>query len=431
MSKTLLLSSGVLLIVMLFSRWNATSASQSVVKLDPHATYQTIIGWEATAQAGHVASPLFPNYKDSLYDQAVNDLGINRLRLEVRAASANGFNLPALDFEMTSIVLPMSQRLEARGETLFLSVCVVGSDYADDPNGYAQAVLATYQHMERTYGFVPNAWEVALEPDSFGWKSAAKVAAAMMAAGNLLKANNYPTYFIAPSNTNMGGAVRWFDQITQIPGAAEYLKEFAYHRYSGVSELNLLAISSRASHYGIKTGMLEHIGSGYHDLHQDLKIGMNSAWQQYTLAFPAKGDNGAQYYWINERDPTSPIKIGSKTKFLRQYFRFVRSGAVRIQAASSGGDIDPLAFVNGDGMHIVILKSAAESLFLVEGLPPGTYGRRYTTPHAYDVDAGDVVIGSGEAAEGSLPAAGVMTIYGKIGADSGAGETAARLSPGV
>ena len=45
------------------------------------------------------------------------------------------------------------------------------------------------------------------------------------------------------------------------------------------------AIASRAVQYGIDTSMLEHIGSGYQDLHKDLTLGRNSAWQQYTLAF--------------------------------------------------------------------------------------------------------------------------------------------------
>ena len=42
--------------------------------------------------------------------------------------------------------------------------------------------------------------------------------------------------------------------------------------------------------------MLEHIESDYHDLHEDLRLGQNSSWQQFTLAY-CVSDNGAQYYY--------------------------------------------------------------------------------------------------------------------------------------
>ena len=54
------------------------------VVIDPTTTHQTMAGWEATAWASQ-ESPAFPNFKDALFDQAVDDVGINRLRLEVRS----------------------------------------------------------------------------------------------------------------------------------------------------------------------------------------------------------------------------------------------------------------------------------------------------------------------------------------------------------
>lgn len=57
---------------------------QAVITLSPEVMFQTIGGWEATAQAGQLTfRDIFPKYKDTLYDLTVNDLGINRIRLEI------------------------------------------------------------------------------------------------------------------------------------------------------------------------------------------------------------------------------------------------------------------------------------------------------------------------------------------------------------
>ena len=61
----------------------------STITVDPGKTYQTITGWEAVAFALEPTDPAFPNFKDTLIDQAVNDLGINRVRLEIRSGVEN------------------------------------------------------------------------------------------------------------------------------------------------------------------------------------------------------------------------------------------------------------------------------------------------------------------------------------------------------
>src|ERR1700720_4859292 len=79
------------------------SYQHGVITLDPKTTYQTITGWEATAQAGQAdeydgrgspgpyvnASKPFQLYKDRLLDLAVNDLGINRVRVECKCSMEN------------------------------------------------------------------------------------------------------------------------------------------------------------------------------------------------------------------------------------------------------------------------------------------------------------------------------------------------------
>ena len=436
------------------------AATEDAVTLDPSITYQTFTDWEATAQAGQ-EFPAFARYGDSLFDQAVNDLGLNRLRLEIHSNAENrvdywtehragriddatwsahlatavndnddprvidpaGFQFASLDHNVETVVLPVQRRLEARGEKLRVNLCYVSflrkpspdAPYPhESPEEYAEFVLATCLHLRAKYGWAPDLWETILEPDNTYFWRGPQIGRAIVAAGRRLRANGFATRFIAPSTTDMGRAPVYADGLLEIPEALPFVAELAYHRYGGVSAKNLLAIAERAARNKLGASMLEHIGSGYQDLHQDLKLGRNTAWQQYTLAFPGVKDDGAQYYVIDESDPAAPRAVpGVRTPFLRQYFRYIRRGAVRIEAAATDVWLDPLAFVNADGTRVVVVKTDAGGAFAVRGLPAGRYGITFTTAARSGVDAEDVTISEGQSVAAAIPAAGVATIYGK------------------
>jgi O-glycosyl hydrolase len=426
-------------------------AGSATITLNPSKTYQTMTGWEATAWAMQT-SPAFPNFKDELYDLAVYDLGINRLRLEIRSGSENsqdnwtayqngdipyetwrsrrystingnddpavlnrnGFHFSEVDDVVEKIVLPLKQRVEANGEELFVNLNYVaftgqiGAElryHHDDPEEYAEFMLAAFLHMHETYGWVPDTIEVLLEPDNVSQWNGTLLGRTIVATQARLQANGFAPRFIAPSNTNMGRAVSYFDAMIQIPGVLAHLEEFSYHRYGGVSDANLQAIASRAVQHNLRTSMLEwwNGNNGYKILHKDLSMGRNSAWQQAVV-------NG--HYDIDDGNPDNPvIRIKRATKFTRQYFKFIRRGAVRTTATSSTGIFDPLAFINADGGYVVVVKAASRGTFLIEGLPAGTYGIKYTTDSVYDVDLPDVT--PGQPVTATMPAAGVITIYAK------------------
>jgi hypothetical protein len=470
------------IVVLVGLRFTAFGQTPASLTLDDSIQFQTMTGWEATDQLGQELSD-FGLYKDTLYDQAVNDLGINRIRLEVRSAIENpqdywaqfrngqidhatwrclrystvndnsnpsainssGFQFSELDFKVANVVLPLKQRLEARGEKLFINLeyvaftnqirgsgCSASLQYIhDDPAEYAEFMLAASLHLRDTHGLVPDAWEIALEPDNVPEWNGNLIGRAIVATAARLEQNGFTPRFIAPSTTSMSAASSYFDGILQVPGAVQYISELAYHRYSGVSSGALNNIVTRANQHGIGTAMLEHIGSGYQDLHEDLKVGNNSAWQQYALAFPTS-DNGAQYYRIDTSNPSSPqVVMGSRTKYLRQYFKFVRIGAQRIGAATTDGNFDPVGFINADGKYVVVVKANGGGSFTVSGLPAGTYGIKYTTSSQYDVDHPDATIGAGGLLSTSIPAQGVITVYGKSGAPSAGANIYLCISEGI
>jgi hypothetical protein len=214
---------------------------------------------------------------------------------------------------------------------------------------------------------------------------------------------------IAPSTTSMANAVTFFDAMLAVPGIDEWLTDLAYHRYSGVSATALRAIRERAIAAGIRTGMLEHIGSGYQDLHEDLKEGLASSWQQFTLAF-CLTDRGGAYYVIDQSNPGAPvINMGSRTRYLRQYFSFIRLDAVRVGATSGDSRFDPLAFRNTNGKLVVVVRATSSGTAELRGLPSGTFGVFRTTGSLTFASGQDVTVVGG-AASFTMPAAGVMTI---------------------
>jgi hypothetical protein len=141
-------------------------------------------------------------------------------------------------------------------------------------------------------------------------------------------------------------------------------------------------------------------------------VGNNSAWQQGALA-GALGSEMA-LYTIDDSDPANPrILLGDATKFTRQYYRFIRPGAVRIESVSQESVFDPLAFINMNGGYVVVVKCDAGGDFSIGGLAAGTYGIKYTTASRYNVDLPDQIIGAGQAVLTGIPATGVLTVYGK------------------
>ena len=439
------------------------------IVVDATVTHQTITGWEATAQAGQNKSPVFETYRDRLIDLAVNDLGINRLRVEVRSGSehtrdlwalrgsdadeddpnsvwralrystindnndpfvlnARGFWFSEIDSTIEKVALPMKRMLQARGEDLFINVNYVaftrglapGLEYHhQDPEEYAEYVQAFYQHLRTRFGFLPDSWEIVLEPNNTREWNPSLVRRAMIAAGNRLKSMGIVPRFVAPSASDMNIAVLYIDDMTR-DGPPRFWAELSYHRYGGSSEAALRGLGARAQQFNMATAMLERGGAGVNELHDDLKIAGNTAWSQYGLAYPAPVDNGGAYYLIDDSNQAAPRIIeGVLTKFLRQYFKYVRNGAVRIDAETSDGTFDPVAFVNANGSWVVVVKAARGGVFAIDGLAPGQYNATYTTSRDSLVPTGPVSIEPGARVRLGIPDQGVLTIFGAVGAGRG------------
>jgi len=441
-------------LALLLTRSMSARIASGVISVNPSIRHQVMTGWEA-AILGTVND--YKNYNtpgfNKLLDQAVSDMGMTRLQLGVfpgmessfdsglgylngtiseqtwvttylytsvndnpdsNVINPNGFHWTILDWEIDNLVLQIKQRVQARGEKLYTYVSF--TDYGTSPfehwstpSEYAEFMLAIFNHMQGKYGFVPDGINVINEPGYNNDWTGTAIGNVIAATGPRLAAAGYHPDFMAASTVDMGQAPAFFDAIVAVPGAGPYLKEISYHRYGQTGGIaSLQNIASRAVTYGMRTVMNEWwtTANTYRTLHQDLKIGRNSSWQQAAIG----GVNG--YYSVNYT--TGSISITPKTHFLRQYYKYVRPGAQRIEATTTDSTFDPVAFVNKDGSYVTVIKAESAGDLLITNLPAGVYRIFYTTAGEFDVQRPNVTLAAGQTLNTHIPDIGVITISGGV-----------------
>lgn len=433
--------------------------SLGTITVNGQQTFQTMTGWEALMEIGQAECDprAYAAYHNEVLDRAANEVGINRIRVGLRNGFENpvdywpqkasgqltfdqwkthwfqvvndnadpftinpaGFNWGYLDYVIEQLIIPLKQRLQARGDDLWFNLSYTGANsgqlHRDNPDEYAEFVLAAFQHIQQKYGFVPNSLELVNEPNLQGW-NAQVVGRNLAAVSARLHAAGFFPDFIGPTASGVVASTQYFDQMINMPSVAAELDEISYHRFGQTLPSDLQAIAQRGAQYHMRTAMLEHGGSGHDHLHEDLTLANVSAWQQFGLAFCGTADNGGMYFLVSgaQLGQNNPVVNTAKmTKYLRQYFRFVGLRAVRVAATSADGRFAPVAFRNANGKYTVVVKASAGGSFSVGGLPAGTYAIDYTTAAAYMSPLPDVTVSSSQSITAAIPDAGVITIHAK------------------
>ena len=436
------------------------------VSINPSLSHQVFSGWQGSGETGMSDFIVTgEQYRHAVLDASV-ELGINRVRIGLQSGlienstdyyqlflnanrdvvdqnnppeyaavranrrvpvndnadpnviNPNGFKWAYINWQMDKVVVPLRQKLAARGESLWFAVSFVHFSRAnqlhvDSPAEYGELILATWNHINTRYGFVPNGLEIFLEPDNGETQvTPAELAAMTVAVRNRLVAAGYAKPIItAPSTVAAPTAEPYYLSMKAAnPLAVSYIDEIGYHRYLQIDNIGLAALRAIAEVEGKKTAMTEFGGATYQDLHNDLKVGKVSAWEQYALGYPTI-DNGYQHFYITGSSPNFVVNMGSRTKFLRQYMKFIRAGAVMKGVTNTNANFDGLAFQNANGTYVVPIKCQTGGSVTVQSLPAGTYGIKYTTASAYNIDLPNQTIPAGGFVTFTMPAAGVATVY--------------------
>ncbi len=378
------------------------------------------------------------------------DLGLRRIRLEVRSGAENnidyyrlfktgaidnatwrcyrystvndnadpnsinraGFFWTELDERVEDTILPLMRRFELAGKKLEINLnyvaftqqitepgCPAGLTYVHtNPDEYAEFILAAFLHLREKYGIVPDYLEVILEPDTvtgtWPWNSGTLVGQRALAAVNKLRANGFATKIIVPSVTNSDNAVPYFDAILAAGVQPADIAEISYHIYGGNGAVSRPLIASRVQQYGIPSAMLEFLSAFPSHLHSDLRDAWAGSWQKFVLA--ANAGSGSGYIEVNTS--TGSVDYWSETPKLMQYFRHIKPRSWRIEATTTDGNFDPLAYQFPDGRIAVIVKTAAAGNFTITGLPNGTYKVTHDGP----ISAPEQVLGTFTVTNGSL-----------------------------
>ena len=447
------------------------SASKAVdVRVDPNTKYQTLKGWESILSGFEVNesngaySPSWVQSAPKIMDFLVNEMGINRVRVELPSGSENpvdyfarfqagqidydgmkahfydkindnadsavanpaGFHFSLPDFRIENELLPIKRAVEQNGEKLYISVCYVDFNgnsqgslrHGTTPPEYAELVTAFFDHLKTKYGITPDALEIILEPENTAdWNDGANVGRGAVAAAARLAAAGYRPEFIAPSTVSAGNAVPFFNAATSVAGAANLFSMLSYHRYASG---DYAAIYQAARARNVQTGMLEFFTASVDDLVQDLTVANVSAWEKYAIAAPNPNSDYA-YLHADVSNPANPlVRFGAKAAQMMPYFRFARMGAVRVGATSSSNGVTPVAFVNTNGTHVLVVKGDAGEL-TVSGVKDAVYGVRSVANDGRVTNAADITA-SGGVLSVTVPA-GVTAVYDKNATRGGAAGT--------
>jgi hypothetical protein len=282
------------------------------VTVDPAKTYQVMNGWEATARmwevdkAGDRYDPSWLALSDQIFDRLVNELGINRVRLEIKSGAENpvdywakfesgaigykefrrhyyekinddpdpnhvnpaGIQFSAMDYQVEKIVLPLKRRLESRGEKLFVNFNYVdfgqtelkGSlSHARQPAEYAELIRAAFVHLKDKYGLVPDALEIILEPDNSDHWRGREIGEAIRSVSARLKVDGFSPEIIAPSTAAAGKAPTYIDEMMAVPGVASLVSTLSYHRYDLPKPRVVVGIAERAQALGLSNSLVDRV----------------------------------------------------------------------------------------------------------------------------------------------------------------------------
>ena len=410
------------------------------VAVNPAQSFQTWEAWEVASTSS--ADPPY-SYSTALADSvthlAVNELGINRIRLQAawnnietdgtssgnpdspflwkndnadpNSTNAAGFRWTEFDRIVTKWVLPLKQRA---GADFLLNVNIVCMQVSCAPvranaAEYAEFAITVLEHLRTTFSLTPEYFELMLEPQITGnelGQDWAALRSRMQAAGFT------SVKFIGPSLVNANPTVSYANAVMAVPGTTS-LDEISYHRYGAPTGNTLPNIAQLGSSLGANTSMLEHIGADQNELYDDLTQANNSAWQRYILAGPVPSNPTAKpNKYILVTPSTGAITLEPGAWYLRQYMKYIRRGALRVAATSSNGTIKPVAFKRPDGKFVLVANTSAAATLNVGGLPAGDYQVSFSTAAQPGAMGAVQTILGGQTLTTTIPASGVITISG-------------------
>lgn len=365
------------------------------VTLDSATRHQTILGWGATAARMDLPDRL----RAAVLDEAVNDLGLTRLRFEIPRrewedavnddndpyhVSPAAFRSAEIDRLAEDWVLPFRQRVEARREPFNLYISPSFFDGGSSgtapawllgsPAEYTEWATAFIVHLRTKYGLVPDLYSICNEAGNNNGFDPRAMAAIARELGPALARLGLKTRLEYPECVNPETTVRYLQAIAKDEDVWPWIGVLSYHLYGECSTRPTIRDLGLARH--VPTAQTEFMGTTINDLYRDLTDGGCSYWEHYVLS--GRQTNGQVHngcYLGTEPMGTAFARYPHYWMF-RAVMHYVRPGAVRIAATSPEPTVGCLAFDQGGGVTAIVLntRGGGDRQVALTGLPAGRYG---------------------------------------------------------
>jgi O-glycosyl hydrolase len=423
------------LFTIVFATAGGLYARDPEVTVDTATKFQTITGWGGTNNiVDHAPEWL----RLQIFDELVNQLGLTGMRMENPIMTGfiwenpnnddgdpNHFNWDRFDRDgltrhVKKDILPLKQRVEARGDTFILHQSgwwgPKPQTYLYDPEEYAEWAASFCLHMKAA-GCAPTYWAVANEPDNrhqidpntgVSTYSPAIIAERIRLLGPRLAALGVETKIQYPECMKPDGAIEWVSGLAALndPDVWKYIGLLSFHEY-GTSSAGRKALFAFAQSKGLNTAHTE-TGSEFEFFYRGLVEAGTSYWERYgfnmyTKLSPTLGGFTHWGFWD-----------------YRQIMHYVRPGAVRVKAATTLSAIRPLAFVKDGKVTVVLVNTTGGGALKVvlKALPAGQYGASVTTGTSIPPrQLGIQTVAAGGTMSVDLPANGILTVYPYAGAN--------------
>lgn len=410
-----------------------TNSWAATITIDPNITYQTILGWGAASGAPPWTSQLL---RDAIIKEAVNELGLTRLRLELPSGNRSNmiawewenddwdplninwsaFNTSAADKRILQMVLPFKLAVEANGEPFNLYVSPSFFDGGSsgsaptwllrNPGEYAEFAVAYLLNLKNIHDIDADFYCILNEAGNNNPFNAWVVAEMIKTLGPRLQAVGLSTRIQFPESIN--ARVAWDNYIQNVKGDEEVWQCvgcLSYHLY-GTDDPFRSYIRDLGISKGLPTAQTEFMNLNMNHLYADLTLGGTSYWETYGL--------GQCFRW--NPNNTSFARIRQYWNF-RQVMHYVRPGAIRIGATSNDANLRTLAFKRDGKITVVLINGSGSRTVNIYNLSVGTYGICQSVGGGVYRELGlqDTVAGRLGGSTGvltvSVPSNAVMTIY--------------------